>query len=381
MKNIYKFFVIMFFLIIGFNQSYSVVPTYQLIAKNFTLEDTLGNTQNMLKFNIYLQWTNQGTSDPFNYASCQYCITVNTSVIAGQTWTISKLASDLPSSLQPGVSTNTPTAQIRFTGNLPGVIYEVSPSFPGTLVMRSRIVTNATSFPETVFGFKWKNSGSGLINKISYLAPNGLGVFITDTTNHILADTLLPVELTSFSSNVNKNNVSLNWSTANEINNQSFDIERKSINTEIWSKIGNVAGNGTTHEPRSYSFSERINSGKYNYRLKQIDYNGNFEYFNLSNEVEVGIPNEFSISQNYPNPFNPSTKIDYDIPFDSKVNIILYDISGREVGTLLNDVKTAGYYTLQFNASNFASGMYFYRISVQGNNNNFVRTKKMMLVK
>ncbi|MBK9333227.1 MAG: T9SS type A sorting domain-containing protein [Ignavibacteria bacterium] len=125
-----------------------------------------------------------------------------------------------------------------------------------------------------------------------------------------------------------------------------------------------------------------MNTGKYSYRLKQIDHNGNFEYFNLSNEIEVGIPDVYKLSQNYPNPFNPSTKIDYDIPYDGNVSILLYDISGREVAKLVNEVKTAGYYTAVFNGSNLASGMYFYRINAANTNgSNFVSTKKMVLIK
>ncbi|MBK6772217.1 MAG: T9SS type A sorting domain-containing protein [Ignavibacteria bacterium] len=83
------------------------------------------------------------------------------------------------------------------------------------------------------------------------------------------------------------------------------------------------------------------------------------------------------MSQNYPNPFNPSTKINYDLPVDGNVSIVLYDLTGRQVASIVNEVKTAGYYTVSFNASNLASGMYFYRISAS----NFVSTKKMVLVK
>ncbi len=93
--------------------------------------------------------------------------------------------------------------------------------------------------------------------------------------------------------------------------------------------------------------------------------------------MEVGIPDKYSISQNYPNPFNPSTKIDFELPYDGIVNIVVYDLSGREIVNLVNEIKTAGYYTLQFNASDLASGMYFYRIIV----GNFVDSKKMLVLK
>jgi len=187
----------------------------------------------------------------------------------------------------------------------------------------------------------------------------------------------LPVELASFVSTISGRNVELNWSTASENNNSGFDIERSSVNGS-WSKIGNVAGNGTTSTGNSYSYTDRnIATGNYNYRLKQIDFNGNFEYFNLSNEVVVGIPTKFDLSQNYPNPFNPSTKINFDLPTDGKVSLKIFDMSGKEIMTLVNEVKTAGYYSVNFNASNLSSGVYFYSLSA----NNFTATKKMMLLK
>ncbi|MBK8984027.1 MAG: T9SS type A sorting domain-containing protein [Ignavibacteria bacterium] len=212
---------------------------------------------------------------------------------------------------------------------------------------------------------------------------NQLAVEVTRCANHSAEDGgVLPVELASFTSSINRNNVTLNWSTSKEINNSGFDVERSLSGAETWIKAGNVSGSGTTDETKSYAFTERINTGKYSYRLKQIDFNGNFEYFNLSNEIEVGIPDVYKLSQNYPNPFNPSTKIDYDIPYDGNVSILLYDISGREAAKLVNEVKTAGYYTAVFNGSNLASGMYFYRINAANTNgSNFVSTKKMVLIK
>lgn len=196
-------------------------------------------------------------------------------------------------------------------------------------------------------------------------------------------DAPLPVELSSFTSNVNRNIVDLNWSTVSEINNQGFEIERKVVSSTSWSKIGYVEGNGTSNIAHNYKFTDRnISTEKYNYRLKQLDANGNFTYHNLANEVIIGVPSKFDISQNYPNPFNPTTKINYDLPFDSKVSIKLFDMTGREVANIVNAAQTAGYYTVQFNGANMASGIYFYNIVAEGGNNaKFVTTKKMVLVK
>jgi hypothetical protein len=188
--------------------------------------------------------------------------------------------------------------------------------------------------------------------------------------------------LSSFSHSNVKNNIKLNWKTSKEINNKEFIVERKIVNSENWNIAGTVEGKGNTNTITEYSFSDNnLQTGKYNYRLKQVDYNGNFEYHNLNGVVEVGVPDKFELSQNYPNPFNPTTKIDYDLPFDSKVHIVLFDMTGREVKTLVNETRTAGYYTVNFNASDLSSGIYFYRIISKSANKDFVSTKKMMLIK
>lgn len=96
------------------------------------------------------------------------------------------------------------------------------------------------------------------------------------------------------------------------------------------------------------------------------------------------IPNSYQLSQNYPNPFNPVTKIDYQLASGGTVSLKVFDLLGREIAVLVNEVKTAGSYSAQWNAMNIPSGMYFYRLQVTKNTNgaeNFVQTKKMMLVK
>jgi hypothetical protein len=191
-------------------------------------------------------------------------------------------------------------------------------------------------------------------------------------------DGLVPVELSSFTSNINMNNVILNWSTVMEENNSGFDIERKSSNNNNWIKLTNIQGHGTSNNSHSYSYEDRnILTGNYNYRLKQIDFNGNYKYYDLSNEVIIGLPVKFELSQNYPNPFNPSTSINFELPAANFVSLKIYDMTGKEVANVMNEVKEAGYYSVNFNASMLSSGIYFYSIKA----GNFVSTKKMMLVK
>ena len=193
----------------------------------------------------------------------------------------------------------------------------------------------------------------------------------------------LPVLLSSFTSSVSKNNVTLSWTTEAELNNSGFDVERNAVkNKSAWEKAGFVQGSGTVNEPRSYTYQDKkLNTGNYSYRLKQIDFNGNYEYFALESDVVISPPNIFSMSQNYPNPSNPKSKIDYQIPVDGKVTIKLYDVIGREALTIVNETKETGYYTAEFDGTNLASGVYFYRIVVEGSSQKFSKTLKMILVK
>jgi len=193
---------------------------------------------------------------------------------------------------------------------------------------------------------------------------------------------ITPVELTSFSGNVNGQGVLLNWETATELNNQGFEIER-STSTQEWSKIGYVPGYGTTSEPKSYSFlDESVTSGTYGYRLKQIDFDGQFTY---SKEIEVFVdltPSNFELFQNYPNPFNPTTTIKFQVPEAGNVSIVIYDMLGQVVKELFVDNVQAGNYSVDWNGVNNAglkmsSGSYIYRM-IAGN---FVETKEMILLK
>ncbi len=104
------------------------------------------------------------------------------------------------------------------------------------------------------------------------------------------------------------------------------------------------------------------------------------ERVNPANEQvqdKTELPKEFALSQNYPNPFNPSTKISYDLPVSNFVTLIIYDITGREVAKLVNEHMNAGRYDVTFNGANFASGMYFYKITA----GSFSSVKRMILIK
>jgi len=201
-------------------------------------------------------------------------------------------------------------------------------------------------------------------------ATHGRGVF----QSTIAAP--LPVELISFAGSYNGSEVSLNWQTATETNNYGFNVERRT-DIETWSKIGFIQGHGNSNSPKSYLFSDKnAPSGKVYYRLKQIDFDGKFEYSNIV-EVNVDVLNRLELQQNYPNPFNPVTTISYNLPNVSKVKLVVYDVTGSGVATLVNDFQSAGKHTVKFNASKIASGVYYYRIQA----GDIVQTKKMLLLK
>ena len=159
---------------------------------------------------------------------------------------------------------------------------------------------------------------------------------------------VVPVELISFTALQSENNILLEWQTATETNNSGFEIQR--MKDQEWELIGFVPGYGTTVERHSYSFTDdNVSSGLYQYRLKQIDFDGTFIYSNIV-EVEIISPSEYQLYQNYPNPFNPSTIISYQIPVSSNVTLKVYDALGNEVATLVNEFRPAGSYTFEFDA-------------------------------
>jgi hypothetical protein len=220
-----------------------------------------------------------------------------------------------------------------------------------------------------------------------WLKTRGLADFSEFTLTD--ANSPLPVVLEYFDASAFTRNVVLKWRTSIEINNKGFYIERKykpfnTANYSGWETISFVNGNGNTDEPKNYSYDDtKLISGNYMYRLKQVDFNGNYEYFMLNNpdEITIGIPASFDVSQNYPNPSNPVSKIDYQIPFSSKVVLKIYDITGREVAVVVNKHLEAGYYTSEFDGSNLSSGVYIYRLSAESQEQKFSRTMKMILIK
>jgi hypothetical protein len=186
--------------------------------------------------------------------------------------------------------------------------------------------------------------------------------------------------LTSFTASADYGVVELQWITATETNNQGFEVQRSAGGE--FETIAFVNGYGTTTETQAYSYSDRnVNVGSYSYRLKQVDFDGTFEYSGVV-EVDVPAPAVFALDQNYPNPFNPSTMISFRLAVDSKVSMTVFNVLGQEVASLLNSNLVAGSHEVNFDASSLNSGVYMYRIEAAGiDGTNFVDVKKMILTK
>ena len=219
---------------------------------------------------------------------------------------------------------------------------------------------------------------------------NGIGCYFAEGME-------LPVELISFNAAVDSKGILLKWETGSELNNHGFEIEKRTrskSNNQYseWIKLGFVPGFGTTSDRKTYSYlDEETEEGIFQYRLKQLDFDGTFEYSEIAEVENLPVIN-FSLSQNYPNPFNPSTIIKYQIPFVEtghapSVRLIVYDVLGNEVVVLVDEEKPAGNYEIEFsalggsasggNAYTLSSGIYFYTL----NAGTFVQTKKMILLR
>jgi hypothetical protein len=207
-------------------------------------------------------------------------------------------------------------------------------------------------------------------------------------------DHSLAVQGTDFAATADMNSVTLSWNTQSEVNDAGFNILRQQISSvgsrnSDWELIASyttdnsLRGLGTSSTGRSYDFTDdHVTSGAtYQYKIQSVSTNGTTkDLFTLS--VTVDVPKTYALYQNYPNPFNPATIINYQLPMNSQVTLKVYDVLGREVATLVDRQQNAGDYEVTFNATRFASGVYFYRIAAVGNNGQkFVSIKKLVLMK
>ncbi|MEW6196814.1 MAG: T9SS type A sorting domain-containing protein [Bacteroidota bacterium] len=271
------------------------------------------------------------------------------------------------------------------TSSSSGAVATDQPNSTNTNVSLGTVTDNTYSdFSNGYFGFMAIYTASG-INDAEF------DQFYFDTS----ASSPLPVELTSFTATANGNLVTLNWSTATEVNNYGFNVERAAVKTGydpslLWETICFVQGHGNCHSSKEYSFTDSPTGGKeFYYRLKQIDFDGSYQY---SEVVSVCMENiyQLKLEQNYPNPFNPHTTIKYTIPSPplnplltkgrnkgGVVTLKVYNILGELVTTLVNGQLDAGIYEVEFNGSNLTSGIYYLVLQ----SNDLIDVKKCLLIK
>jgi hypothetical protein len=197
---------------------------------------------------------------------------------------------------------------------------------------------------------------------------------------------VLTTRIASFTGkSLGTNHILLTWSTLGEVNNFGFDVQRSSAKDSGFRTITGhtIPGGGTTNEQRDYSFTDdSAGSGGWYYRLKQIDLDGAM-HFTEAIRVEgpasvAGVsPQRFALFQNYPNPFNPRTEIAYQVPGLRDVRLIVFDLRGREVATLVNERQPAGQYSVVFDATGLPSGAYFYRLTA----GEFELTRKLIVLR
>lgn len=258
--------------------------------------------------------------------------------------------------------------------------------------------TETGVYQTTNRGTSWTKAGSGMpdyvpVDELALQSGSNKLFAFTHGRSAFVTTSAIPVELVSFTAIAQNNKVILNWKTATETNNAGFAVEKRNPplnplprgeNSELWEEIGFIAGAGNSITEQTYSFTdENPVEGNNNYRLKQINTDGTFEYSEI---VEISfvshLPEKFELYQNYPNPFNPSTTIEFSLPIKTFVNLTVYNISGENVVELINQEMSAGLHMIEFNTNlsnnNLASGIYFYVLCTDITT---VNSKKMIILK
>ena len=278
---------------------------------------------------------------------------------------------------QTKISTNNGSTWISLAGNYTetGVVANGQPNEPlydGT----------QSSWVKEEMDLTGRNAAQ---NKFQFQLKTDYGVtadgwYVDDILVYVYG--IVPVELSSFTATAFNTEVVLNWTTSSELNNMGFEIERKSLSDNNgWVTIGFVEGSGNTTTTKNYSFTDKNPvRGTLLYRLKQIDFDGSFKYY-VTEGVNFKGVYSYTLEQNYPNPFNPSTVINYSIPVDGQVELVVYNILGSEVAVLVNEFKEAGNHSVEFSTedveNNIGSGVYIYKLKT----GSFTQTRKMVVLK
>lgn len=287
------------------------------------------------------------------------------------------VADGRPSSLDTGVVNTNTTARVIDLSGEP----HMWPSTPTPALGDSMLYNfwGPDNWVSDVDYKIWTNPATGHLHMQVFvlMSNNGIGCFRTR------APMYYPVEMETFRGEVDGNTVALTWQVAGESNNRGFEVYR-SFNGSDWEKIGFVEGRGTVASAYEYRFDDLLTSvhrslGKVQYRLKQVDFDGNYKWTEAI-AVYIGTPGENAVLfYNYPNPVHSGdvATMSYQIYQPADVSLKVYDTLGEEVATLEKAVKPAGMHTVKFNTTGLPPGVYLYRLTV----NEGTSTKRVVVTK
>jgi len=195
----------------------------------------------------------------------------------------------------------------------------------------------------------------------------------------------LPVEMTLFTATGGDSKVIIRWVTASEWNNSHFNLYRSYAENGGFQNIAQIEGHGTTSEENEYRYEDCqvVNGITYFYRISDVDINGVEEFYDATVSATPGggglgiVADGYELKQNSPNQFNAGTRIDYTVFEPGLVRLVVYDVLGKEIAVLVNEMQENNGYSVVFNAENLSSGIYFYALGVNG----YKEVKKMVLVR
>ncbi len=331
-------------------------------------------------FDIY----SQSTGTLLRVGTCSYYLDFNFSALGSPTLT--NVNSSFSSAdgatndygpMTVEINSNKIGVTVHFTGNSTGAGTVLSTSGLGDKMCTVNLtITDAAQ----TSGLTWDLPNSAVTDSRSNPVANGFSG--SDNSP-------LPITLTSFKAlaQSSSSSIRLDWSTASEIDNYGFEVQRSSDKLTGFTTLPGSfqAGHGTTLEAHAYTYVDNtaVASQPW-YRLKQSDLNGTVHYSEPVNaSTTTGIdqqiaPKVFALYQNYPNPFNPTTMIRFTVENSGPATLVVYNMLGQKVATLFNDIATAGrYQSVRFNATNLASGMYIYRLQ----SGSKVDVRKLVLTK
>lgn len=272
------------------------------------------------------------------------------------------------------------------SGNANGPPDELYVYRPGGTPSANGTLNNAAFCQET--GRDTIDDRTNPWSSLSNGAPGGLNIVSVGVRGDTIAFTVAPPVPAVFDSlgvtAVSGGGVLMSWKTLAEYRAVSFEVQRSNSDTGVYQTVAGsvVPGNGTTCTPHGYAYIDRTNAGQRFYRLKGVDSSGvtflseSAALAMLTDMREVVMP-EFLLSQNYPNPFNPSTTIRYGVPYQSVVQLNIYNALGQQVDVLVQGEQGAGYREVRFDGSHLPSGVYFYRLQAGA----FVETKRLLLIR